>query len=62
MFSFPCLTLPSLAPDRGMSTAEYAMCTIAAVTFAGALIYILGSETVSSALRSLITDALQTRP
>jgi hypothetical protein len=61
MFSFPCPILPSFASDRGMSTAEYAMCTVAAVTFAGALILILGSEPVSSALRSIITDALQTR-
>ena len=62
MFSFPCPIPPAFAADRGMSTAEYAMCTIAAVTFVGALIYILGSDTVSSALRTLITDALRTRP
>ena len=62
MFPFPYLILFSSASDRGMSTAEYAVGTIAAVTFASALIYILSSETVSSALQTLITDALQTRP
>lgn len=61
MFSFPCPILLPPVCDRGMSTAEYAMCTVAAVTFAGALILILGSEPVSSALRSIITDALQAR-
>ncbi|MFE1170008.1 DUF4244 domain-containing protein [Nocardiopsis sp. NPDC058789] len=56
MFSFPTSTL-----DRGMSTAEYAVGTIAAVAIAGVLYLIATSEPVSAALTTVFVDALQPR-
>ena len=47
--------------DDGMSTAEYAIGTIAAAGFAGLLIVILKSDTVRAALESIIQEALNTR-
>lgn len=46
------------AGEAGMSTAEYAVGTLAAVSFAVTLIAIVRSDAVRSALTSLITDAL----
>jgi hypothetical protein len=46
------------AVDRGMSTAEYAVGTVAAVAFAVVLYKIVRSSAVSSALSSIITTAL----
>jgi hypothetical protein len=44
-----------------MTTAEYAVGTIAAVAFAGLLLAIVRSPTVRSALMHIITTALGTR-
>lgn len=44
--------------QSGMSTAEYAVGTLAAVAFAGVLLKVLTSDTVQSALSSLIERAL----
>ncbi|WP_328398232.1 DUF4244 domain-containing protein [Streptomyces sp. NBC_00390] len=44
--------------DRGMTTSEYAMGTIAACAFAAVLYKIVTSETVSGALESVIGKAL----
>jgi hypothetical protein len=44
--------------DRGMTTAEYAVGTIAAVAFAAVLYKIVQSDAVSSALTSIVTSAL----
>jgi len=44
--------------DAGMSTAEYAVGTVAAVAFAVVLYKIIKSDAVSSALRSIIDSAL----
>lgn len=49
------------AADRGMSTAEYAVGTIAAVAFAAVLIAVVKSDTVRSALDGIIASALSTR-
>jgi hypothetical protein len=46
-------------PEAGMNTAEYAVGTLAAVAFAGALLKVLTSDAVRSALTSLIARALQ---
>ena len=46
------------AVDRGMSTAEYAVGTVAAVAFAVVLYKIVRSDAVSSALSSIVTSAL----
>jgi hypothetical protein len=46
------------AVDRGMSTAEYAVGTVAAVAFAVVLYKIVRSSAVSSALTSIINKAL----
>ncbi|RRR99868.1 DUF4244 domain-containing protein [Glycomyces terrestris] len=44
--------------ESGMSTAEYALGTLAAVAFAGVLMDVLTSGAVQSALQSLIERAL----
>lgn len=44
--------------DSGMTTAEYAVGTLAAVAFAGVLLKVLTSGPVQSALTSLIERAL----
>ena len=44
--------------DAGMSTAEYAVGTVAAVAFAVVLYKIVRSSAVSSALSSIIRSAL----
>lgn len=44
--------------DAGMSTAEYAVGTVAAVGFAVVLYKVVRSAAVSSALSSLVTSAL----
>lgn len=44
--------------DAGMSTAEYAVGTVAAVAFAVVLYKIVKSDAVSSALKSIIDSAL----
>jgi hypothetical protein len=46
------------ALDAGMSTAEYAVGTIAAVAFAVVLYKIVRSDAVSSTLSSIIRSAL----
>jgi hypothetical protein len=47
-----------LAADAGMSTAEYAVGTVAAVAFAVVLYKIVRSDAVSSALSSIVRSAL----
>ena len=46
------------ARDAGMSTAEYAVGTVAAVAFAAVLYKVVRSGAVSSALSSIIEGAL----
>ncbi len=46
------------ALDHGMSTAEYAVGTVAAVAFAVVLYKIVRSDAVSSTLSNIITTAL----
>jgi hypothetical protein len=47
-----------LRADDGMSTAEYAVGTIAAVAFAGILLKVVTSPGVQSALQAIISKAL----
>jgi len=47
------------AGDAGMSTVEYAVGTLAAVTFAGVLLKVVGGERVQAALAAIIDRALQ---
>jgi hypothetical protein len=47
-----------LALDAGMSTAEYAVGTVAAVAFAVVLYKVVRSPAVSSALSGIIKSAL----
>jgi hypothetical protein len=47
------------AADAGMSTAEYAVGTLAAVAFAGVLLKVVTSGTVQSALTAVIGRALK---
>jgi hypothetical protein len=47
-----------IAVDRGMTTAEYAVGTVAAVAFAAVLYKVVRSPAVSSALSSIVTSAL----
>jgi Flp pilus assembly pilin Flp len=47
-----------LRNDDGMTTAEYAVGTAAAVAFATVLLKVVTSETVTAALSSVISRAL----
>jgi hypothetical protein len=47
------------AAEAGMSTAEYAVATLAAVGFAGLLYKVLTSAKVQAALTGIIERALQ---
>lgn len=54
-----CVRIRSrLRGDAGMNSAEYAVGTLAAVTFAGVLIKVVSSDAVQAALNGLITRAL----
>ncbi len=46
-----------LSGDEGMSTAEYAVGTVAACGFAGTLIELLGSDWVQGLLKNVIESA-----
>ncbi|NYH52569.1 MULTISPECIES: DUF4244 domain-containing protein [Nocardiopsis] len=55
----PTRPLPRpVGDDAGMTTSEYAFCTITAVAFAGVLYAVLTSGAVSEALTNLVVDAL----
>ncbi|MER8262684.1 DUF4244 domain-containing protein [Streptomyces griseus] len=47
--------------DRGMTTSEYAVGTIAACAFAAVLYKVVNSGPVLSALQSLVKDALDAK-
>ena len=51
--------LRAQAADAGMSTAEYAVGTVAAVAFAGVLYKVVTAPAVQSALSAIITRALK---
>ncbi|WP_285734982.1 DUF4244 domain-containing protein [Nocardiopsis sp. ATB16-24] len=46
--------------DAGMTTAEYALCTVTAVAFAGVLYAVVTSGGVREALTNLVVNALST--
>jgi hypothetical protein len=46
-----------VAGDDGMTTAEYAVGTVAACGFAGTLLQLLGSDWVQDLLKSAISSA-----
>jgi hypothetical protein len=48
----------AVAGDAGMTTAEYAVGTVAAVAFAVVLYKIVRSDAVSTALSAIVTSAL----
>jgi hypothetical protein len=48
-----------LAGEAGMSTAEYAVGTVAAVAFAGVLYKVVTTPAVQAALSAIITKALK---
>ncbi|MGI8870636.1 MAG: DUF4244 domain-containing protein [Mycobacteriales bacterium] len=50
-----------LVGDSGMSTAEYAVGTVAAVAFAAVLYKVVTSSAVMSALSSIIRSALSVK-
>ena len=56
----PAAALGDRGTDAGMSTAEYAVGTVAACGFGGVLYKVVTSGTVMSALSSLIHRALNT--
>lgn len=45
--------------DDGMTTAEYAVGTVAAVAFAGVLLKVVSSPTIQAALTAIISRALK---
>jgi hypothetical protein len=48
---------PRLGDDDGMTTAEYAVGTVAACGFAGTLLQLLGSDWVQELLKKAIDSA-----
>ncbi|WIM67946.1 DUF4244 domain-containing protein [Corynebacterium breve] len=48
--------------DRGMSTIEYAMGSLAAAALAAVLYMVINGEGVVSAIEGIITDALSNTP
>lgn len=50
-----------LADDRGMSTVEYAIGTIAAAAFAAILYTVVTGDSIVSALTNIIARALNTK-
>ena len=50
--------LRQLGSETGMATAEYAIATLAAVSFAGVLVFIMRSDEVRGFLLNLIRTAL----
>ncbi len=47
-------------PDDGMTTAEYAVGTVAACAFAAVLLKVVSSENVLALLTAVVTRALHT--
>lgn len=52
------MTVVRSAAEAGMTTAEYAVGTMAACAFAGVLLVVVKSSAVRAALASVITAAL----
>ncbi|MDG4821575.1 DUF4244 domain-containing protein [Asanoa sp. WMMD1127] len=50
--------LNGLRDDAGMTTAEYAVGTLAAVAFAATLLKVVGSDKITAALAAVISRAL----
>lgn len=48
--------------DRGMSTVEYAMGSLAAAALAAVLYFVINGDGVVDAIESIITDALSNTP
>lgn len=51
-----------LRDDTGMSTIEYAFGSLAAAALAGVLYLVVNGNGVTTAIESVITDALNNRP
>ena len=51
-----------LSNDRGMSTIEYAMGSLAAAALAAVLYLVVNGDGVVDAIESIITDALSNTP
>ncbi|MDR0950355.1 MAG: DUF4244 domain-containing protein [Candidatus Ancillula sp.] len=56
MFSYSSIN--TLNDEEGSSTVEYAICTVAAATFAGLLLLIFKSDLVMNELQRIITSSL----
>lgn len=48
--------------DRGMSTVEYAMGSLAAAALAAVLYVVINGDGVTTAIEAIITDALSNTP
>lgn len=55
-------TLAKLREEKGMSTIEYAFGSLAAAALAGVLYLVVNGNGVTTAIESVITDALNDRP
>lgn len=55
-------SLRKLRDERGMSTIEYAFGSLAAAALAGVLYLVVNGNGVTTAIESVITDALNDRP
>ncbi|OEX95824.1 hypothetical protein A0K93_08860 [Corynebacterium sp. BCW_4722] len=54
--------LAKLREEKGMSTIEYAFGSLAAAALAGVLYLVVNGNGVTTAIESVITDALNDRP
>lgn len=52
----------TIRDDTGMSTIEYAFGSLAAAALAGVLYLVVNGNGVTTAIESVITDALNNRP
>jgi Protein of unknown function (DUF4244) len=60
MTKWPARLRDLCGPDDGMTTAEYAVGTVAACAFAAVLLKVVSSQRVLDLLTSVVTHALQT--
>ncbi|MDO5513105.1 DUF4244 domain-containing protein [Corynebacterium sp.] len=54
--------MDTLRDDKGMSTVEYAMGSLAAAALAAVLYGVINAPAVVSAIEGIITDALSSAP
>lgn len=62
LMTFPQRALATLRNDKGLTTVEYALGTLAAAALAIVLYTVVNNGAVGAAFEDIITDALSTQP